>query len=53
MAVSAAAGAPGRPVADVSHHLLLLRAPGVLTGTREGRFVRYALDRPAAVVSLI
>ncbi len=32
-----------KPIANVSHHLSLLRAAGILTSTKQGRFVTYAL----------
>ncbi len=32
------------PLANASHHLKLLRRAGIVTGSKEGRFVSYALD---------
>ncbi|MFM7075584.1 MAG: ArsR/SmtB family transcription factor [Planctomycetaceae bacterium] len=33
----------GLPVVNVSHHLKVLEASGLIAGRKEGRFVRYAL----------
>jgi DNA-binding transcriptional ArsR family regulator len=32
-----------KPIANVSHHLGLLRSAGIVTSTKKGRFVTYAL----------
>lgn len=32
-----------KPIANVSHHLGLLKTAGIVTATKEGRFVAYAL----------
>jgi ArsR family transcriptional regulator len=32
-----------KPIANVSHHLGLLRTAGIVTSTKKGRFVTYAL----------
>jgi ArsR family transcriptional regulator len=32
-----------KPIANVSHHLGLLRTAGIVTSTKKGRFVSYAL----------
>ncbi len=32
-----------KPIANVSHHLRLLRAAGIVLSSKEGRFVTYAL----------
>ena len=32
-----------KPIANVSHHLGLLRGAGIVTSTKKGRFVTYAL----------
>jgi DNA-binding transcriptional ArsR family regulator len=36
------------PGSTLSHHLDTLRACGLLTATREGRYIRYAVDWEAA-----
>lgn len=36
------------PGSTLSHHLDTLRASGLLTATREGRYIRYAVDWTAA-----
>ncbi|HEX3313777.1 MAG TPA: metalloregulator ArsR/SmtB family transcription factor [Gemmataceae bacterium] len=33
----------GKPIANVSHHLKVLRRAGLVTGTRSGKFVEYRL----------
>ena len=32
-----------KPIANVSHHLRLMRAAGIVTSTKSGRYVTYAL----------
>ena len=34
-----------KPIANVSHHLRILRAAGIVTSTKQGRFVTYSLAR--------
>lgn len=46
--VTALAAAVGAEMVNVSHHLGVLRAAGVVTATKDGRFVRYALVGEAA-----
>lgn len=33
----------GKPIANVSHHLGLMRGAGILVSTKQGRYVTYAL----------
>jgi len=40
-------GAVGAPQPNVSHHLKLMKAAGLVEARREGRFIRYALVRVA------
>lgn len=46
--VGVIADALGRSIANTSHHLKLLRAAGVVTPHKTGRFVRYSLAAEVA-----
>ena len=53
MTVTEVARACGTEIVNVSHHLKIMKRAGLVTHTREGRFIRYSLVGATARATLL